>query len=183
MPQLEDKTFEEQLTKLFARISVVLDVPIVYGLQVYDKPKYPNDYPDESLRGQTRYPFIGYTFQSVNRVANIKFTEQNVDNVYTWWEEQYEFTVSLTCISPQPFESVELATSLHGWITDTGADYLMANNIALVSTSPILPRDFMLVNDYERRNGFDARLRMARVVDHLTPRIEIVNIPEGTIIQ
>lgn len=182
MPTLTDKSFEEQLTTLFDKISQELNIPIIYGLQVYDKPKWPDDYEVAELRGQTRYPFFSYTMQSLNRVANIQRNEQREDNVYTVWQEQYEMMVSMTAVSHGPFSGVEAATRLHGWLTDSAQNFLNANKIVIVSTTPILPRDFMLVNDYERRIGFDINIRMAREVDKLTPRIEIVNIPPGTII-
>jgi len=171
---MTDKTYADQLKVLFEKITADIKYPIVLGLQVYDKPK------DEETN-ETEYPFIGYNIMSQRRVANIPQTEAEDDNVRTWWEEQYEFTISFVAAAKTPFESAEAAKTLFEWLSNVGQDFMMEKQIVHVSSTPITNRDFLLINNYERRNGFDCRLRMGRVVDKVVPMIEVVEVQQGTI--
>lgn len=179
---MSDRTYESQLSDLFKKIKQDLAVPVLYGNQIVDKPKYPDDYEVEALRGTTRYPFIGYVFTSNRRVANIQREQSLIDRIRRYWEEQYEFTISITAVSNDIFDCVELMNALHGWLTNTGYDYLRSKEIVCVSTTPATNRDIILVNDFERRNGMDVRLRLAREVEIETTYIETVTIPDGTIL-
>lgn len=180
---MSDKTYESQLRDVMVKIKTDLGVPVVYGNQIFDKPKYPDDYPEEELRGTTRYPFICYVFQSIRRVANIPKEEILTDKIRRYWEEQHEFTISFTACSNDIFDCVELIQKMNAWLTNSGYEYLRSKEIICVSTTPAINRDSFLVNDYERRNGFDVRLRMAREVNTEVNYIEKVIIPEGQILK
>lgn len=172
------KTYAEQLEELFTKIRTDLGYPIVLGLQVYDKPK-DEESEDEN---KTKYPFIGYNIISQRRVANIPRTEQKDDMVKTIWDEQYEVTISFVAAAQDPFEAMEASKKLFEWLSNTGKGFMLSKQIAHVASTAITTRDFLFINNYERRSGFDCRLRMGREVEYEIPRIETVEVQPGTIL-
>ena len=169
---INDTPYSEQFKKLFKQITKDLGYKFILSLQVFDKPR--ND------EGDTDYPYIGYSLLNSNQVANIVRSEKKDDDVYKWWEEQFEFIISFTAITENAFESVEVATELYNWFKNTGSHWLVMNWIVHVDSTPVTPRDYFLVNDYERRAGFDARIRMGREVELTIPRIDTVNVQNNS---
>ena len=171
---LSDKPYADQFKDLFEEATNKLGYKFILSLQVFDKPR-----DDE---GSTNYPYIGYNMLSSRQVANIQREEQKDSEVRKWWEEQFEFTISFTAVAKDPFESTEVATQFYNWLKNTGAGWLMYKQIVHVASTPIQTRDYFMVNDYERRTGFDARLRFGRIAELVVPRIERVNVQPGTIL-
>ena len=189
---MSDKSYADQLKELFVEATKIIGYPIVLGLQVHDKPKVEGE--------ETSYPFIGYNILSSRRVANIPFMESkeisttaidpeteeevvvSVTEFYKTWDEQFEFTISFVAIDIAPFGSIELATSLFNWLSNSGNEFMEAKQIVHVASTPISNRDFFLINDYERRNGFDCRLRLGRQIQTKVQNIDSVSIDPGTIL-
>ena len=187
-----DKSYADQLKDLFVEATKAIGCQIILGLQTHDKPKDDND--------ETSYPFVGYNILSSRRVANIPFveskeivetttdpdTEEEVETsifeFYKTWDEQFEFTLSFVAVDITPFGSVELATKLFNWLSNEGQSFMTVKEIVHVTSTPIVNRDFFLINDYERRNGFDCRLRLGRHVQAKVQDIETVSIDQGTIL-
>lgn len=197
---MTDKSYAEQLASLFKQLQTELTIDIVLGLQAHDKPK------DEE-NGGTKYPFIGYNILSQTRVAHLERFEMPEDeesNIVVpdgegeeqleepeeptqpdfkrIVEEQHEITISFVGVATNPYDAIETAKKVYDWLENDGRYFLTTNEIVHVSSTPISSRDFFMVNDYERRAGFDCRLRLGRVVEQVMPRIEIVEMPDGNIL-
>ena len=170
---MQDKTYAEQLKGLFIKAKEELGYPIVLGLQIYDKPG------DDEKPSETDYPFVGYNIMSQRRVANIQFSEEKERDIHIWWEEQYEFILSFVAVAESPYDSLEAAKELFEWLSIKGQDYMSEKQIVFISATPITNRDFLLINNYERRNGFDCRLRMGRRIEKDKPMIEKVFVSSG----
>ncbi len=90
--------------------------------------------------------------------------------------ETYQVTISFTAYAMDEGDSLNLAQELHDWFQFDGYDFLNNNNIVVVNKDNIQNRDAFLVNDYERRNGFDVILRITRT---LTKDSEFIENVEG----
>ena len=170
-----DKSFKEQLGVLFKEISRVFKCPVIYGLQVADKPLRPAQNGDD--KAETDYPFISYTILSSNMVANIEHIEEFDDeNVKKVWDEQYELTLSVIAAHDNPYDALEMATRAKDWLTNASEPFLTTKDLVIVSVTPITARDFFMAIDFERRMGFDVRIRMARQTEAVFPQIKTVEI-------
>lgn len=164
----QDKDYYEQLITLFKGFTEEHNIPVIMGLQMKDKPKKEN--------GETNFPYIGYTITSQNRVANLREDINDELNVLQRWREQWELTISFTAVSKTYFDAIEIAHLFNAWLKNTGRSYMENNNIAFVNIMPITTRDFIFVNDYERRQGFDCILRFERIIEKDIERIINVDI-------
>jgi len=170
---MSDKTLDIQFDKLFKKIIEDIRYPISYGLQIYDKPL--------NEEGKVSYPFYSYSIISQRLVQNIPYNFYNYKEEkieYTFYE-QWEMNLSFTAISMSIYESIEAAKKLQDWFRTLGNDFLLYNQIVKVRMGPITQRDFMMVTDYERRNGFDITLRISRQVGKQTTTIETVILPDN----
>ena len=76
--------------------------------------------------------------------------------------ESYKMVLSFTAYDTDADASHELAQEIHDWFKFYGLDFLDNRNIVVVELSTVQNRDLLLVDDYERRNGFDVTLRLTR---------------------
>ena len=73
-------------------------------------------------------------------------------------------------------EAVELAQEIKDWLDFKGDLYLEQNNITVVESEDILQRDVFIVDQYERRYGFDVRIRYDESIDVTIESIEQVTL-------
>jgi len=73
--------------------------------------------------------------------------------------ETFKVTLSITAYHKDVDESIELAQKIRDWFDFYGQEDLEAAGIAVVSLGQVENRDALVVDDYERRNGFDVILR------------------------
>lgn len=173
----DDKTYEEQFDDMFALMSQDLGVPIRFGHQYIDKPATV----DKDVQ-KTNYPYISWIIINSNRVSNIKYFEQLVDGELEWWTEQFQFMFSITAVSNNYYESMELAHTIESWFKNVRREDLSYKKIAFVTSSIATSRDFIIVDNFERRFGLDVTLRFGRTTHKKSTYIETVNIPDGEII-
>lgn len=83
--------------------------------------------------------------------------------------EQPTMTISFTAYADTEDEAVALALQAQEWVRFSGYDTLSDNNMVVVETTAVQNRDTLLVDDYERRQGFDVILR---VTSQSTKRID-----------
>lgn len=76
--------------------------------------------------------------------------------------EEYRATFSFTAYSMDEIESYELAQKIHDWFSFEGYNFLNQFGIAVAEQTDITNRDAFIVENYERRNGFDVILRIMR---------------------
>ena len=112
------------------------------------------------------YPFIAYKFITPyipQNIHNIKYEDigEDIKEIST---EQPHMTLSVTAYSHDDVESVDLAQKALEWFSFYGYDHLKEKDIIKVETQAIGNRDTLIVDDYERRNGFDALLRVSNTM-------------------
>lgn len=76
--------------------------------------------------------------------------------------DSYKATISFTAYATDDDASRDLAQKVYDWFSFTGYDYLMTLNVAVVEQTDVINRDTFIIENYERRNGFDVIIRVAR---------------------
>lgn len=88
-------------------------------------------------------------------------------------------TLSFNAYAADDFASRELADKIHGWFTFHGLETLDDAGIAVIEVTDIENRDVMILDEYERRNGFDVILRVGKVMSKQMDYIENADIQGG----
>ena len=89
-------------------------------------------------------------------------------------EEEYKMVVSFSSYDVDKDVSFDLSQKIHDWFTFYGQDFLESNNLVVSDITGIQNRDILLVDDYERRNGFDVTLKTLRTLEKQIDIIENV---------
>ena len=88
-----------------------------------------------------------------------------------------EIMVSVTCYGEEDDDSVDLALNAYRWFKTVGHFELEENGIVVVSMESIQNRDTVLGDvTYERKQGFDVRLRVLGEVTYTVENIENVEL-------
>lgn len=72
----------------------------------------------------------------------------------------YKVTISFTSYAMDDDDSVVLAQKIYDWFSFAGLDVLQSIGVAIADQTDIINRDAFVIEDYERRNGFDVILRV-----------------------
>lgn len=106
------------------------------------------------------YPYVSYTV-----------TQPMSENKGTYGEyedgiarKSFTQTWSITALSKDNSESVDLAIKAREWFDFVGTVYLNDNEIIVQSVGMVTNRDNILTVEYEYRNGFDAFFSLDDVV-------------------
>jgi len=125
------------------------------------------------------YPFVGY--KVITPYAPERGSVAEIDEMVPSANPDFEYdiertaieqptmTISFTVYAKTEDEALSLALQAQEWLRFSGYDTLSENNVVVVETTPVQNRDTLIINDYERRQGFDAILRS---VSESTKRIE-----------
>lgn len=73
---------------------------------------------------------------------------------------EYRTIISFTAYSMDEDESLDLAKKIYDWFAFDGYDVLDAIGVVIVEQTDITGRDAFIVENYERRNGFDVIIRI-----------------------
>lgn len=149
-------------------------VPVVMLDQIPDKPGY---------------PFISYKFIVAYNTGGQRGIEEtnfipSSDARFEYDTEetlhlQPQMTLSITAYSDNELESSDLAQKAHDWFKHAGYYDLADANVTVVSTEAFGNRNTLIVDDYERRTGFDAILRTTDKVKRKIETIETLNISKN----
>lgn len=116
-----------------------------------------------SIGEQPAYPFITYTVTSpyLQLGQPERYTEEIDGSIATKSIEHYEQVYSFTVASKDEDEAMNKCLQAIQYFKFYGAQDLADQNIVVVKISSISARDNMITIDYERRYGFDVRIRVA----------------------
>lgn len=89
-------------------------------------------------------------------------------------QESFKTTISFNAYDLDEDVSRELAQQIYDWFEFYGYEDLRASNIAVVELTNIANRDAFVVENYERRNGFDVIIRIGRELERVAIDIERV---------
>lgn len=90
--------------------------------------------------------------------------------------ETYKVTLSLSAYAMDGDESYGLAVKMREWFDFYGADELEGIDVVVVTLGNIENRDAFVVDDYERRNGFDVTLRVFKELKREVGYIEKIEV-------
>lgn len=132
-------------------------------------------------------PKPSYPFGSVKVITvytneigedTIVVTEADVDNATISKLEQPEMTLSINAYSLIDSETYDLIQDMKDWFEFNSEFYLDALDITVIDTTDIQNRDALIQDNYERRFGFDARVRYNRTISKTVESINTVDIPD-----
>jgi hypothetical protein len=89
--------------------------------------------------------------------------------------DEYNFVISFSSYDLDQDISFDLSQKIRDWFTFYGQDFLDSNNLVVSDITGIQNRDILLVDDYERRNGFDVTLKTIRTLEKQIDIIETVS--------
>lgn len=91
-------------------------------------------------------------------------------------EQDMEFTISFTCHGDTNENSFNLAMRAKEYFNGLGTLQLSEYNIAIIETTPVSNRDVYLTIEYERRYGFDLRIRVRAKSNYSVDIIDSVEL-------
>jgi hypothetical protein len=165
---VEGQPYHEQVKSLGAGVKAETGLAFILASQTADKPEY---------------PFYAYSPGSSKLVENIRTSEQVENDVTETWRQSREITFTISAVTLNTFEALELIENLKNWLKNTGYAYLSQNEIVFVKCSDAVQRDVFIINDYERRWSVDCVLRFSGAVSRTVPLVEKVILQEGVIIK
>lgn len=97
------------------------------------------------------YPYVSYT------ITTLMSENKGSYGIYLGGVERKPITQtwSITALSDDNTESVELAVKAREWLDRVGTTYLSDNAVIVQSVGSVTNRDNFLTAEYEYRNGFD----------------------------
>ena len=143
-----------------------------------------NVVPTDTADRKPKYPYMSYkiitshdsnTFSLVDAVVP-STTSGFEHDVKVTSKEQAHFTMSVNAYSLDEDEAHNLAAKAADWFKFHGYHYLVGCNIVVISVGSVADRTAQIVDDYERRYGFDVRIRAARGITKRVETIESHNI-------
>lgn len=124
--------------------------PIIMGDTIGDKPKGPH------ATYKITLPYgkgVGQAEETMEAAS---------DGAYVKRIEEYRSTFSFTAYAMDEDDSIELAQQIHDWFAFEGYAFLEGMGVVIADQTDVTNRDAFIVDDYERRNGFDVILKVMR---------------------
>lgn len=119
--------------------------------------------PTDTTQPKPPYPFVSYKFTTLYRSDAPVMTrspdpdsEQDVE--YTL-KEQPQMVLSISTYSLDEAEAYNLAIQVQSWFKLHGYRYLKEKNLIVLSTTALQDRSVLIVDNFEKRIGFDVILR------------------------
>ncbi|AMX00417.1 LIC_12616 family protein [Rummeliibacillus stabekisii] len=111
----------------------------------------------EQSNEQPSYPFIAIKFTTLGKQVGraTQYMKENGQHI----EQDIEMVLSVSSFSEEMDESINNAYAAFQFFEVDGIQTLQEANIAVVKTTEITNRDTFISIEYERRTGFDVRIR------------------------
>lgn len=148
--------------------------PIVNGLEAYTGV---TTILAEQKAHQPPYPFIGIKFTTTGLPVG-QVTEY-LDGENAVIEQDLEIVLSVTATTDEIESATNLAYKALEWFKGPGWLRLSDLDINVVRIESMTNRDVFLNIEYERRQGFDVRLRVRGQYSYISEIIEEINLQEG----
>lgn len=162
------------LSTIVSGLNKHLQTLVIRSEQSEDKPPYPF----VGIKVTTPFDPEGGQPSEVGGVVPSDDPTWPHDYQYTR-QSQDEMVLSLTTYSRDSGVAHELAQKAGEWFSFSGYEYLKARKIVVVQTMAHGNRDTLIIDDYERRAGFDIRLRVANTASRTVPTVETVGLTKG----
>ena len=147
--------------------------------------------PTDTAARKPDYPYASYKITSTQNNETFWLEDETVPSINPVFEydvlttrfEQPQFTISFNTYSNDEEIAYNLAVKARDWFTFHGDLLFVDMSIVVVHASNISDRTQQIVDDFERRYGFDVRIRSARAISKRVETIEhhslSVNFPAG----
>ncbi|HDR4393015.1 TPA: hypothetical protein ACOQ31_004824 [Bacillus cereus] len=122
--------------------------PIIMADQMGERPKVPH----ATYKLTTPYGKAVGQAEETGVVINGEYKLQRLSD--------YKTTISFTAYAMDDDDSVTLAQEIYDWFSFAGVDVLQSIGVAVADQTDVINRDAFVIEDYERRNGFDVILRV-----------------------
>ncbi|MEK4640326.1 hypothetical protein NST14_29905 [Bacillus sp. FSL W8-0519] len=122
--------------------------PIIMADQMGERPKVPH----ATYKLTTPYGKAVGQAEETGVVINGEYKLQRLSD--------YKTTISFTAYAMDDDDSVTLAQKIYDWFSFAGVDVLQSIGVAVADQTDVINRDAFVIEDYERRNGFDVILRI-----------------------
>ena len=133
----------------------------------------------DTTEKQPDYPFITIKFtlsgEGIGQATD--YFDSDAETQTT--EQDMELVMSVTCLGDDVAVAHDLANKARSYFLGRGHLDLADEHIAVVDVMPITNRDVFLNIEYERRYGFDVRLRVRGRDTYAIEIIEKVNLRRG----
>ena len=167
-----------QVKNLIAtEINRVFSEQFVEAEQVHKKPTYPF---------ATFQVLISHISEYEHDNIELRNYDSGTGNVDKFQLEQPQMTMTINAYSRAPGNShqidnsieqaTDLAQRLKDWFDFQGDLFLNANGIVVVESEDITQRDLLIIDNYERRYGFDVRIRYVKETSYNIETIENFNV-------
>lgn len=147
-------------TEVLKELSECVDVPVIFANQSAPKPKY---------------PFITIKTMTANNPNGNHpsiINENNTDGINQTFSAQVTSTISVTALGNEDVS--QEVQSVHDWFSFIGYRKLKEKGLIISDVGSIANRDSLIVDDYERKQGFDVLVRYVKVVERNLENIELV---------
>ncbi|MEI5869234.1 hypothetical protein WBS46_16800 [Bacillus albus] len=143
--------------------------PIIMADQMGERPKVPH----ATYKLTTPYGKAIGQAEETGVVIDGKYKLQRLSD--------YKTTISFTAYAMDDDDSIALAQKIYDWFSFAGVDVLQSIGVAVADQTDVINRDAFVIEDYERRNGFDVILRVPyqQLID--VESVDNVEITEGGI--
>lgn len=140
----------------------------------------------EGMGKQPPYPF--FSIKNISPAIGVGLVTEYVEDNTMTIEQDIEIVLSITCNGEKIEDAENYSSKARGYFLGKGTIELSDANIAVVEVLGANNRDVFLTVDYERRVGFDVRLRVRGresfdidVIESIdaTGTIEKIEIKEG----
>lgn len=140
----------------------------------------------EGIGKQPPYPF--FSIKNISPAIGVGQVTEYVEDYTMTIEQDIEIVLSITCNTEKIEDAEDYSNKARGYFLGKGTIELSDVNIAVVEVLGANNRDVFLTVDYERRVGFDVRLRVrgqesfeVDVIESVeaTGTIESIEIKEG----
>ncbi|HFJ9472608.1 TPA: hypothetical protein ACGW3J_005313 [Bacillus paranthracis] len=143
--------------------------PIIMADQMGERPEVPH----ATYKLTTPYGKAVGQAEETGVVINGEYKLQRLSD--------YKTTISFTAYAMEDDDSVTLAQKIYDWFSFAGVDVLQSIGVAVADQTDIINRDAFVIEDYERRNGFDVILRVPHQQLKDIEWIDVAVITEGGI--
>ncbi|PFB74994.1 hypothetical protein CN286_25855 [Bacillus anthracis] len=143
--------------------------PIIMADQMGERPKVPH----ATYKLTTPYGKAVGQAEETGVVINGEYKLQRLSD--------YKTTISFTAYAMDDDDSVELAQKIYDWFSFAGVDVMQSIGVAVADQTDVINRDAFVIEDYERRNGFDVILRVPHQQLKDIESIDTAEIKEGGI--
>lgn len=129
------------------------------------------------------YPFTTYSFIStyIDGASHEELKPSTSGYVNRELVTQSEFSLSFNSYSRDSIECKQLIKTVWDFFKHSGYHKLKELDLVVVEVTNIENRDILEVDKYERREGFDVRIRVVDTISRQVETIDKFNVSNGII--